>query len=86
MPAAARSHAKRGSLALARAAAASAEAFADALAKMHHDKYADTTNLSRAPWLKTGMLLHDAALEDHDPTPHRFPLTMLAINRIAAFF
>lgn len=83
-PVAPGSTAKRGSLALALAAASSEQAFAHALAKMHKDKYADTTNQSRASWFKTWMILHDAAFEDTDPPPPHFPLTVTAINRIAA--
>ena len=77
---------RRGSLLAALSAASTPEAFEAALKALIEDRYAATTNRSRASWLKTWLLMHEAVCERTGHNVPPFPLTPDGIYRIAALF
>ena len=68
------------------AAAGSDEDFEAAMLALIRDKYAATTNLSRASWLKTWLVFHEAVCERLGLNEPAFPLTPAGVQRIAALF
>ena len=68
------------------AAPSSDEAFDAATQALLRDKFAATTNLSRASWLKTWLVLHEAVCERLGISEPAFPLTPAGVQSIAALF
>ena len=54
-------------------------AFAAALERFYTDRYAATTNASRASWLNTWLTMHAAAYAKVRPPPPAFPLSHRAL-------
>ena len=77
---------RRGSLAVAVAAAATREDMQAAIADLLRDRYSQTTLRSRESWLETWAAMHDAAYATETVKPGPFPLTLEGIIRVAALF
>ena len=77
--------ARRGSLAVALAAAASETEFETAVDDFIRDRYAPKSNAVRATWLRTWLAMHNAAFPGPDRPPP-FPLTPLIICKVSALF
>ena len=75
---------RRGSLAVAVAAAATREDMQAAIAELLHDRYSQTTLRSRESWLKTWVAMHDAAYATEPVRPGPIPLTVNGTIRAAA--
>ena len=78
--------ARRGSLAVALAAAASPESMDAAVHRLLVDRYAPNSNIARASWLRTWLRMHQAAFARSRVQPPPFPLTPEIITRVAALF
>ena len=77
---------RRGSLAVALAAAASDEQMEAAVQAVVRDRFAPTTTRARASWLRTWVTLHDAAYASVAVPPSPFPLSCDSILRVSALF
>ena len=77
---------RRGSLAVALAAAASDEQMEAAVQAVVRDPFAPTTTRARASWLRTWTTLHEAAYASVAVPPSPFPLSCDSILRVSALF
>ena len=77
---------RRGSLALALAAAESRDDLNAAIADLLRDRYSPTSLRSRESWLRTWVTMHEAAYSKEAVRPGPFPLTAEGITRVAALF